>query len=142
MSKKKHNNNIQVNNSVPTPNHSKVQIAAQRFSGPIPPPEVLQKYDEVLPGLAERIMKQAEAQTAHRIEMEKAVINSDIRKSYLGITLGFILGLVGIAGGIYLTSLGMISSGLFISGGALVSLVGAFIYGTQTRRKEREARKN
>lgn len=119
-----------------------MQIAAATFSGPIPPPDILQKYDQILPGLAERIMKQAESQTAHRIEIEKRVINSDIINSRLGLIFGFILGIVGITGGIYLTSLGMAQSGLFISGGSLVSLISVFIYGSRTRRKEREARRN
>ncbi|MCL4549776.1 MAG: DUF2335 domain-containing protein [Bacteroidetes bacterium] len=122
--------------------NSKVQIAAARFTGPIPPPEILQKYETILPGLAERIMKQAESQTAHRIEIEKKIIASDITNSRLGLIFAFILGLIGIGGGLYLTSLGMTESGLYISSASLVSLVSVFIYGSRNRRKEREARKS
>jgi len=141
-SKNRRKNNISTPQNNQAANNSRMQIAAATFSGPIPPPDILQKYDQILPGLAERIMKQAESQTAHRIEIEKRVINSDIINSRLGLIFGFILGIVGITGGIYLTSLGMAQSGLFISGGSLVSLISVFIYGSRTRRKEREARRN
>lgn len=141
MSRKNRNRGLPIPQNNNHSNQQRLQIAA-RFSGPIPPPETLQKYDQILPGLAERIMKQAESQTAHRIEIEKKVIQSDVINSRLGLIFGFILGLIGIGGGTYLTYLGMTQSGLIISGGTLVSLISVFIYGSQTRRKEREARRN
>ncbi len=137
----KHKNNFPISQNSQVPSTQRVQIAA-RFSGPLPPPETLQKYDQILPGLAERIMRQAESQTSHRIEIEKKVIKSDVVNSRLGLIFGFILGLIGIGGGVYLTYLGMTQSGLIISGTTLVSLISVFIYGSQTRRKEREARRN
>ncbi|MFI5089399.1 MAG: DUF2335 domain-containing protein [Terriglobales bacterium] len=41
-----------------------VRVAAQvRFSaGPVPPPEALERYNQILPGAADRIMKMAESQ--------------------------------------------------------------------------------
>jgi len=33
---------------------------AYSFSGPLPPPEILEKYNQVVPGLAERIITMAE----------------------------------------------------------------------------------
>ena len=39
--------------------------------GLLPSPEMLQKYDSVLPGLADRLVLQAEKQTIHRIALEK-----------------------------------------------------------------------
>ena len=41
-------------------------IAATRFSGPLPPPESLREYDEVVPGLAREIVDQWKGETAHR----------------------------------------------------------------------------
>ncbi|MFA4923116.1 MAG: DUF2335 domain-containing protein [Ignavibacteriaceae bacterium] len=110
-------------------------LAASHFSGPIPPPNLLKQYEEINPGFANRIMKQAEEQTAHRIEIENKVIDSDITKSYLGLIFAFIIGFTGIAGGIYLTAIGLTNPGLLISGASVVSLAGAFIYGTNSKRK-------
>jgi hypothetical protein len=45
---------------------------------------------------------------------------------------------VGILGGIYLATLGFNVYGPLLSGGSFVSLVFAFIYGTRSRKQERE----
>ena len=41
-------------------------FAAQTFSGPLPPPESLREYDDVVPGLAREIIDQWKGETAHR----------------------------------------------------------------------------
>jgi uncharacterized membrane protein len=44
-----------------------VNVVFQRhFSGPLPPPEVLAHYNEVVPGAAERILTLTEEQSAYR----------------------------------------------------------------------------
>lgn len=65
------------------PNKNKVVLAeiSHSFSGPLPPPEVLCRFEEVVHGSAERIIKMAEEQTSHRKELEKKVIDSDIARS-------------------------------------------------------------
>jgi uncharacterized membrane protein len=56
----------------------RVQAMMQSFSGPLPPPEALERYNQVLPGAAERIISMAESQHAHRQELEKKVIHANI----------------------------------------------------------------
>lgn len=41
------------------------------YKGPLPPPAMLKQYEEVLPGLAERIVKSFEAEGPHRRAMEE-----------------------------------------------------------------------
>jgi uncharacterized membrane protein len=101
---------------------------------------MLEKFEQIIPGSADRILKQAEAQTQHRINMESKVVAADIFKSYLGLIFGFIIGLSGIGGGIYLATLGFDVFGPLLSGGTLVTIVTAFIYGTRSRKQEREKR--
>jgi uncharacterized membrane protein len=113
---------------------------AELYAGPLPHPTMLEKFEQILPGSADRILKQAEAQTQHRILMESKVVSADIIKSYMGISFGFMLGLSGIGGGIYLATLGFDVFGPILSSGSLVTLVGAFIYGTRSRKQEREKR--
>ncbi|MCL2659595.1 MAG: DUF2335 domain-containing protein [Acidobacteriaceae bacterium] len=43
-------------------------------SGPLPPPDVLTQYDQVVPNGAERIMAMAEQQSRHRIELEPRLL--------------------------------------------------------------------
>src|SRR5438477_9646871 len=44
--------------------------------GPLPDPSELAAYNATIPNGADRIMKMAEAQSAHRLEMERLVITS------------------------------------------------------------------
>lgn len=80
----------------------------------------------------------AKDQSGHRQVLENSVINSDIKNSRLGLIFGFIIGMSGIIIGGIIITLGQVIAGLVISGVTLASLVGAFVYGSQGRRRERE----
>lgn len=69
----------------------------ESFSGPIPPPSVLKQYEEMQPGSADRILKMAEMQAEHRMELEKKAIGGQVDQSKRGQVFGFILALVCIA---------------------------------------------
>lgn len=112
----------------------------QHFSGPLPLPAHLEKYNEILPGAAERIMAMAEAQSKHRREMETKSIDSDISRSKLGLWFGFIIGTLGLSLGAFLMYAGKLLEGGLLGGGTLASLVWVFIYGSRQRRLERESR--
>ena len=45
------------------------------WAGPIPPPELLAEYDQVIPNGAERILSMAEKQSDHRMRMEAAEVS-------------------------------------------------------------------
>lgn len=53
-------------------------------SAPLPEPSELAAYNQIIPNGADRIMKMAEAQTAHRIEIEKTVIYSQKNQAFRG----------------------------------------------------------
>ena len=69
------------------------QVNISSSSGPLPSPEILKAYDLVLPGLAERIVTQAENQSQHRMALEKTIIEGDSKRADRGQILGFILAL-------------------------------------------------
>ena len=108
--------------------------------GPIPSPDHLERYEQTLPGAAERILSMAERQSNHRQTLESKVIKSDIRNSLLGLIFGFIIGMTGVASAFYLIYLGRILEGTIFGGATIVSLVSVFIYGSRQRRKERQAK--
>ncbi len=110
------------------------------FFGPLPHPEILEKYEQILPGAAERILSMAETQSRHRIGLETRVVDADITNSKRGLIFGFTIGLVGIGGGIYSIHLGHVISGSLLTGGALASLVGTFVYGSHKKRAEIESK--
>ena len=132
-------------NKIQKNNNNAVIRQSISFSGPLPHPQLLEKYNEVVPGSAKMIIEMAEKQAIHRQELEKNVINSDIKNSKSGLIFGFIIGISGILGGIIIIAVSQATSqiiaGSVISGASLASLVGTFVYGSQGRKKEREEKK-
>ncbi|MDR3608941.1 MAG: DUF2335 domain-containing protein [Ignavibacteriaceae bacterium] len=102
--------------------------------GLLPSPEILQMYNSVIPGLADRLVAQAEKQTSHRIALEKKLLIANIWKSFMGLVFGFLIGSLGLGGGLYLTFIGFNVIGIIFSSATLVSLVMSFIYGSQFRK--------
>jgi uncharacterized membrane protein len=78
----------------------RVQVTGA-FSGPLPPPVVLQEYDEVIPGLAREIVDQWESETAHRRETVEYLRETDrmaMRAFYEGERRGQYLSVLVFAG--------------------------------------------
>lgn len=66
------------NQPTPQPKVSTTTTLAHH-SGPLPPPDDLHRYDQLLPGAAQRIIVMAETEQRHRISMEQATLVSDQR---------------------------------------------------------------
>ena len=107
------------------------------FSGPVPPPEILQAYNKVMPDGAERILSMAERQSLHRQELEKIIVKGNSRHQAWGISAAFLLSIVTIAVGVFLIYNDKDASGLAIIIADLVALAGVFVYARQTQQKER-----
>ena len=75
-----------------------ITVTSQSWSGPLPPPAVLQGFNDVVPGSAETIIRMAQQQQAHRISLESKAAND----SRLGLALGGVIALVAVGGAIYL----------------------------------------
>lgn len=60
-----------------------------RFSGPIPPPELLSGYKSILPDAPERILHMAEEEQAHRHRLETCLITRNFKQTSVGQILGF-----------------------------------------------------
>jgi uncharacterized membrane protein len=108
--------------------------------GPLPNPETLQKYNHILPGAADRILKMAENQQAHRHRIETIVINSRERKGLLGQVFGFFVALTAIIGGTYLLAIGKSAEGFTTMLLAVGSIVSLFLFGRKAQAKERIAK--
>ena len=115
-----------------------VGMVSASWKGPLPPPEVLRSFEEIVPGAAGRILDMAERQSDHRIQMEKTAIVGDSRRSYLGLAAAFILSSAIIGGGIYLIINDHDWAGVSLIGLDVVGLAAVFLYGTKSRRAERD----
>lgn len=67
------------------------QVAVQRivamamsFQGPLPPPEILAHYGQIIPNGAERLMVLLEKQTDHRISVESRLVDARISTTSKG----------------------------------------------------------
>lgn len=110
-------------------------------SGPLPHPEILKMYNDLIPGAAERIFVMAEAQSSHRLSLEKKVIYSSADDSRLGLIFAFILGIIALASSTYLISTGKQVSGGIIGGVYLISIVSAFIKGSKNTKEDLQSNK-
>jgi uncharacterized membrane protein len=101
---------------------------ASTFSGPLPPPDLLSEYNQVLPGLAERIVQMTEKQGDHRRHLQSRAM----RLSEAGLVSAFLLALVVLVGGFVLVSQDRSLEGMTSVIGALASLM--IVYLTRGRR--------
>jgi uncharacterized membrane protein len=104
-------------------------------NAPLPEPSELAVYNQIIPNGADRIMKMAEAQTAHRIEIEKTVIFSQKNQAFRGQVFGLIVGLGGLSLATFAAMNGHDWFGGAIGSGTLVSLVYVFV---QSKEKQEE----
>lgn len=95
------------------------------FSGPLPPPDALEKYERASPGAAERIIAMAETQSSHRHELEKTFVEQASKGQNYAARLGALAILSGTIAGI----LGAQWTGSVIGGLGMVGLVYVFIRG-------------
>jgi uncharacterized membrane protein len=114
---------------------------AVTFAGPLPPPEVLERYNQILTGAAERIIAMAESQSSHRRELEKKVVNGNVFSQNAGMFLGFIIAMTAIIGGIWLASKGMTTQGLAAILAAIAAPAGVFVYAKHQQRDELDKKK-
>ena len=114
----------------------------EKFSGPLPPPVILEHYNKIIPDGANRILKLVEQQQTHRHHLEKTVIEGDVKRSDRGLILGFIIALVISVGGMILIAIGCDISGLSLILGGIVTLTGIFVYSKKVRKQDLEDHKD
>lgn len=117
----------------PTNNRTRNNIAATKYTqhaqqhkvtvhehrGPIPAPDILEGYERILPGSAERVIAMAEQQAQHRRDLERRQLEADIahrehivnmqraehksifQNNLIGQICGFMIAAACVAGAIY-----------------------------------------
>ena len=111
-------------------------IIARTWVGPIPPPEVIGEYNNIVPGSAEKIIEQALSQTSHRISIEKYMIKHNVRRAYWGQIYGFIIAFFGLSLGGFLIYKGHDFAGAILAGVTLCGMVTVFVIGREQRQKD------
>lgn len=126
------NKDKDIQNQVP-----KIQATAvYQYSSPLPPPEVLQKYEQLESGMIKKIIQMTETQANHRRELEAKTLNAEIEhtknidfEARIGQIFAFILAILLISGSIYAIITGYQIGGSILGSTTIISLVVAFIKG-------------
>lgn len=110
------------------------------FAGPLPHPDDLLRYKEVFPECPERIVQLAEAQAAHRRDIEKKKLRSGIFTERLAMILAFCLAAAAVLGGIFLVANDKQLTGFATFFSSIVVLAGLFLRESRRGEKRREDR--
>jgi uncharacterized membrane protein len=89
------------------------------FHGPLPDPEMLERYKNADPSFPERIMRMAEAHNAADITTKNRISFSNLVVPIIGQVFTLVLGAGGIVSCVYLAKAGF-------TAGAITAIVGSF----------------
>jgi uncharacterized membrane protein len=107
------------------------EIKSMSWQGPLPPPQILAEYEDILPGSAARVFHEFQLESAHRREFERTGLRGSIRIELMGRISAFIfaIGALGVAA--YCAHLGFPAAAIGIGGITISAVVGAFVLGRQ-----------
>jgi len=111
-----------------------------KHSGPLPSPEQLEAYNNIVPNGADRIMQMAENQSKHRMELEKLVTSAQVIESKRGQIFALIISVISLGTSLILGLNGHDTVASVIGGTTIVSLATIFIYGKKSQKKEPESK--
>ncbi len=100
------------------------------FQGPLPPPDLLDNYEQILPGAAERIFGLTETEQSHRVGWEDRALSGELKYSLTGLWLG-----AGVVVALFLSAVACAAMGAteigvaLASAGGLASAAGIFVKG-------------
>jgi uncharacterized membrane protein len=133
MSKRKSKNRLPTKTpTVPAGQKEQTKVAhltQQQFSGPVPPPQILQGYDQIIPGAAERILRMAEEDAEHQKEIEKTAITLAGEEVKRGQRYGLTIGILAFITSIIALALGSEKTAIALGGTTVVGLVAVFVTG-------------
>ena len=127
--------------------HAQQVTRTQEFKGPLPHPDILRKYDEIVPGAAKSIVGSFITEGEHRRECEKRELamyedwsRADVGLQSRGQILGFVLSVIGIGGGLLVAAVGAPAAGSFVSSASLAAIVVAFLRQRHPRKEDSEGK--
>ena len=102
---------------------SVVQETAISHHGPLPAPDTLARYEDILPSSADRILVMAEGSLSHATRMERA----SSARATTGLWMGFVAFGALLAGAGYCASLQYTAGVMLFLGAAALGVIGRFL---------------
>ncbi len=117
-----------------------IRTVASSFTGPTPPPQILEEYERICPGSAKLIFENFEKQADHRRRMEISQLDYAMKRSNWGLACGTAIVFSVLALGGYAVHCGqnLAASAAFIA--PVVSLAWVFVAGRKQQSEERTVR--
>ena len=118
-----------------SPSH--VRSVSIHWDAPLPPPALLEQYDQVVPGLAREIAERAKAEASHVREREEEALKASIRYHARGQWMGFVtvMAIVGLA------AFALWKGSTLVAGIATSIVVGTaavFVLGTLWKKRDKD----
>ena len=116
---------------------SHVQAVSIHWEAPLPPPALLEQYNQVVPGLAREIAERAQVEAGHLREHENNALKASIRYRARGQWMGFsaVMAMIGLA------TFALWMDARWVAGIATSIVVGTasvFVLGTLWKRRDKE----
>ena len=105
-------------------------------AGPLPDPETLRRYNDIITNGADRIMQMAEKEQSHRIQRETKIVDSETTQAKYGQWLAFFIVLSCVLAGSYMVINGKEAAGGIIAIGPLTVLAYTFIKGRKFQKNK------
>ncbi|WP_083918367.1 DUF2335 domain-containing protein [Woodsholea maritima] len=102
-----------------------------QFSGPLPPPGLLQAYEEINPGSAERILKMADEDLNHQHNFHYRLLIEDSKDALLGRISGIFALILIIGASVFCGMNGLKELSLALVGTSAIGVISAFIIGNR-----------
>ena len=107
-------------------------IEASSFKGPLPPPTLYRDYENILPGIAERLLKMTENEQIRRHKIQDKVVDQSLKYMNRGQWLGALLGIAALVATTLCAYFGQVIPAFLLGG---TSITGAVIAWNLTRNK-------
>jgi uncharacterized membrane protein len=111
------------------------RLTQQQFSGPIPHPEILHRYDQILPGAAECILSMAEEDAKHQREIENNALEFASKEVKKGQQYGLAIGTLAFLTCIIVLWFGSEKTAMVLGGSTVLGLVTVFVVGRFAKNK-------
>lgn len=108
-------------------------VRTENFTGPFPPPDILEKYNKVLPGAAERIFSLTECEQQHRHSIQNKAINGALKKDLRGQWMGFSITVLVLFIACYFAYIGSNAFATVLVTIDLVALAAVFVIGHRAK---------
>lgn len=107
------------------------------YGGMLPNPETLERFNRMVPGIAEKYFDDVFAESKFRRALINKQQNSDNKYRMTGIFLGWLFGLLLLLGSIFLIYSGHSVVGSLLTGTILLGALGIFVSDTNSDNKDK-----